>query len=165
MKHELIKGAVISPCKDYRYRLWRIWDAELPRMYWVMLNPSTADADRDDPTVKACMDFAKRANNGGIEIVNLFAYRTKSPAELKSVGYLVGPENDATLTAVFERIEAGSRTVAAWGTHGTPERMAAVRWMALMAAEPLFHLGLNRDGSPMHPLYVSRVRKFKRWEL
>lgn len=82
---EQLRGAVISDDGRYRYRLWRTWAPELPRMAWIMLNPSTADAEVDDPTIRRCVGFAKREGCGGIEVVNLYAYRSTDPSVLGTV--------------------------------------------------------------------------------
>ena len=75
----MMKGAVISDCKRYRYRLWRIWNGSQSRLVFVMLNPSTADGEQDDPTIRKCVGFAERLGYGGIEVVNLFAWRATDP--------------------------------------------------------------------------------------
>jgi hypothetical protein len=76
-------GAELSACRTYRYRLWRQWDADLAPVVWVMLNPSTADESADDPTIRKCIGFAQRWGYGGIEVVNLYAYRSPDPRQLK----------------------------------------------------------------------------------
>jgi hypothetical protein len=75
------RGALLSEDGRYRYRLWRLWDDLAPVMVWVMLNPSTADADLDDPTIRKCIGFAKANRHGGIIVVNLFAWRATDPKE------------------------------------------------------------------------------------
>ncbi|TMF61888.1 MAG: DUF1643 domain-containing protein, partial [Chloroflexi bacterium] len=70
-----VRGATFSADRRYRYRLWRRWDGARPVVAFVMLNPSTADARRDDPTIRRCIGFAKSWGFGGVEVVNLFAYR------------------------------------------------------------------------------------------
>jgi len=95
----LQRGAVISPCGLYRYSLTRTWSAALP-LPFVMLNPSTADADIDDPTIRRCMAFARREHAGGIIVANVFAYRATSPADLWKATDPFGPWNDDTLETV-----------------------------------------------------------------
>ena len=96
---EIVKAAVISHCKRYRYRLARHWGAgsALP---FVMLNPSTADADNDDPTIRRCIAFAKREGAGGIVVANLFAFRATSPADMLAAPNPFGPENEGHLTEI-----------------------------------------------------------------
>jgi hypothetical protein len=81
------RGATLSDCGRYRYRLWRRW-ADGPTVLFVMLNPSTADADVDDPTIRRCIGFARSWGAGALEVVNLYAWRATQPAELKAA---VGP--------------------------------------------------------------------------
>src|SRR4051812_17109287 len=109
------RGALLSDDGLYRYRLWRIWEELAPVMVWVMLNPSTADADVDDPSIRKCVGFAKANGCGGIIVVNLFAWRATDPKELRAVADPVGPENDAHIRwAVKAPLLA--TVVAGWGT-------------------------------------------------
>jgi len=138
---------------EYRYRLWRVWDFDMPLLGWVMLNPSTADADEDDPTVRKCIGFARRWGWGGIMVTNLFALRATDPRELKLHSNPVGPLNDAFLVAEGQ---ACPITIAAWGTRGTFQgRDKAVRGILQTAgAPPLESLRCTKGGHPGHPLYV-----------
>src|SRR5262245_19133112 len=88
------KEALISPCGLYRYWLTRTWDNSLRRVCWVMLNPSTADAEQDDPTIRRCVGFARSWGAGGIIVVNLFAFRASDPKALLRAADPVGPDND-----------------------------------------------------------------------
>lgn len=114
-----------------------------------MLNPSTADEHRNDPTIARCEARARRLGYGGVRIANLFAFRATRPADLRAAADPVGPENDALMAAWSQD---AALTVAAWGVHGTyMQRDRAVR--ALLCG-PLVHLGLTQAGHPRHPLYV-----------
>ncbi len=88
------RTACSSRCSHYRYSLSRTWNESLQRIVFIGLNPSTADAQHDDPTVRRCIGFARRWGYGGLTLVNLFAYRTTEPAELKEVDDPVGLDND-----------------------------------------------------------------------
>lgn len=156
-------GAILSGCGVYRYRLWRIWDPERPRLLWVMLNPSTADASKDDQTILTIVAFAKLLGYGGIEVVNLYAFRARDPRDLKTAGYLVGPENDAHVRAVADAVtEGGGRIVAAWGAHAKETR--ATQMMGLLSEfGRVFHLGLTKRWQPRHPLYVKRDTPLQEW--
>ena len=142
------RGADLSPCGQYRYRLWRIWDRARPTVLFIGLNPSTADAEQDDPTVRRCIGFAKEWGFGGIEVANLFAFRATDPAKLLTAADPVGQDNDAWLA----RLRSGSpAAVAAWGAHP----LARTRANAIGASlRPLASLGVTKDGAPRHPLYV-----------
>ena len=87
-------GAVISRCSQYRYDLWRIWDRDSPIMVFVMLNPSTADAGADDPTLRRCIGFARRHGFGGIRVRNVFALRATDSGELSQHPDPCGPLNE-----------------------------------------------------------------------
>ncbi len=150
-------GAVFSPCRRYRYSLFRRW-AEGPQCCFVMLNPSTADELKDDPTIRRCIGFAKSWSCGSLVVGNIFAYRSTDPDELYRQEDPVGPENDRWLQ--FMQTES-PLVIAAWGNHGTHQgRGDAVR--ALVPG--LYVLGLTKTGQPKHPLYVAGVTKPVPWE-
>jgi hypothetical protein len=105
---------------DYRYSLTRVWNATLSTITFVLLNPSTADAQKLDPTLRRCVNFAKRDGFGGMVIVNLYAFRTKSPELMKAAADPMGPENDRVLAGVTGTVVAG------WGNNAAPARVAQV---------------------------------------
>lgn len=139
--------AELSPCRRYRYALWRTWDETLPRVMFIGLNPSTADETADDPTLRRTMDFARRWGFGGVGNGNLFAWRATDPRAMMAAADPVGPDNDRWLRRLAA--DAGL-VVAAWGNHGVFQgRSAAVRDLL-----PVLHcLKLNASGEPAHPLY------------
>jgi hypothetical protein len=149
-------SATFSPCKKYRYTLSREWDTDTPPVVFVMLNPSTADADKDDPTIRRCVAFAKAWGAGGIVVVNLFALRSTDPDALRTASHPVSEfgmlsasaNDDAILTAT-----AGRRIIVAWGTKGRlMGRDRAV--MRLLKGRAVECLRKTKDGHPEHPLYV-----------
>jgi len=141
------RGAIIQG--PYRYNLWRIWDEQLPRALFVLLNPSTADATREDPTLRRCLGFARQEGFGSLELVNLFAFRATRPCLLQAVLDPIGAENNQAITTAAQR---ASIIVLGWGTHGTYlARDAAV--LQLLAFYPLYCMGLTKEGYPKHPLY------------
>ena len=73
------KGAKFSPCKKYRLQLWRIWDDKLPKIMFIMLNPSYADAHHDDPTIRRCINFAKNWGYGGFYVGNIYPLISTKP--------------------------------------------------------------------------------------
>jgi hypothetical protein len=87
------RTAIVSDCGRFRYHLRREWSAGSTLLF-VMLNPSTADADVDDNTIRRCVGFGQAEGFGAVEVVNLFAFRATDPADLRRAGYLVGPDND-----------------------------------------------------------------------
>ncbi len=144
-------GADISSCGTYRYRLWREWGNGFP-LLWIMLNPSTADAQQDDPTIRKCVGFAKQWGFGRIEVVNLFALRSTSPKVIKKHYDPVGPDNDAVIIDACRRHNS-TGIIAAWGSHGDVLGRAESMKERLMAFRP-HCLGMTKNGHPRHPLYV-----------
>jgi hypothetical protein len=141
-------GATFSRDRRYRYRLWRRWDDTRPVVAFVMLNPSTADARREDPTIRRCIGFARAWGFGGVEVVNLFAFRATDPRSLRRVRDPVGPLNARYVRAATRR---SALVVAAWGAHGVPDRAGMPRLPRGGRC-----LGFTRGGQPRHPLYVRR---------
>lgn len=134
----------------YRYRLSRRWAQGGTRAAFVMLNPSTADARRDDPTIRRCIGFAQRWGCAAVSVVNLFALRATHPPTLFAADDPVGPDNDRHIRRVCRETDV---VVAAWGVHGARlGRDGAV--LALLEGLELQCLGTTRGGHPLHPLYV-----------
>lgn len=145
------RGALISPCGVFRYWLMRRW-ARGPDLLFVLLNPSTADASVDDPTIRRCARFAVMHGYGGFYVVNLFAFRATKPADLRRGGYQVGPENDAHI----ERLLAECPEVCvAWGANAAGlERPQVVLPMIRRAGRQPLCLAITRSGYPQHPLML-----------
>jgi hypothetical protein len=150
------RSARLSECGTWRYYLARHWAPKGEALAFVMLNPSTADATVDDPTIRRCIGFARRDGYAGLVVVNLFALRSTDPAALGQVleQRAVGPDNDAYLSMLLaERVRRGLPTVAAWGAHpGIEKRIQHVR--ALVPGIDWRCLGTTKAGAPRHPLYV-----------
>jgi hypothetical protein len=145
---EMQRAAEISPCGRYRYALGRRW-GDGGTVAFLMLNPSTADASKDDATSRRCISFARGWGYGGLVLANLYAFRATKPADLWKAADPIGPDNDGHLT----RVAAGcDRIVAAWGAHARPGRIAAV--LALPGMDRLAALALTKNGQPRHPLYL-----------
>lgn len=106
--------AVLSDCGTYRYSLTRVWDESRPRVCFVMLNPSTADASANDPTIVRCRNFAYSWNYGSLEVVNLFAYRATNPRVLRTVQDPIGPENDRHIIEATARGGCHPRVGLSW---------------------------------------------------
>ncbi len=144
--------ASLSKCGNYRYSLMRRWDQGSP-LRFVMLNPSTADATVDDPTIRRCMGFARREGYAALIVVNLYAYRSTDPKALLTCADPVGPSNDEILRLHLMSARSGpTPVVAAWGLHGRTSRVAEV--LSLTSDVDWRCLGTTKDGHPRHPLYV-----------
>lgn len=142
-------GAEISPCGLYRYSLTRRWRPG-PTCTFIMLNPSTADAWQDDPTIRRCRSFAEREGCGALAVANIFAFRATDPKHMKATADPIGPENDAHLIEMM--VASDGPVIAAWGAHGSfLDRARAVR---LLTDVPLWCLGMTKERHPRHPLYV-----------
>lgn len=145
--------AVISECQTYRYSLSRRW-ASGASMRFVMLNPSTADATLDDPTIRRCIGFAKREGAAGLVVLNLYAYRATNPKALLTCTDPVGPDNNAWLAAHLQA--AALPVVAAWGASARADRVRRV--LDLVGDVDWRCLGTTKAGYPRHPLYVPGVQ-------
>jgi hypothetical protein len=161
------KWAEFSADRVYRYELARIWDWSTPPVLFVGMNPSTADEDTDDPTIRRCVRFARDWGYGGLLMGNLFAFRATDPKALPGIDSrpcvnAIGERgpwergcrenvNDKHLRRMAER---AGLVVAAWGAikapYGWDGRAECVRELLM----PMHALGLTKDGHPRHPLYV-----------
>lgn len=163
------KYADISQCGKYRYSLSRTWNSDLPGVLFIMLNPSTADAEDDDPTIRRCIGFAKAWSCGSIKVVNLFAYRTAYPSELAEVNesLRVGESNDREIrSALLTHQDAGDYIVVAWGASfhvaHIMERIKKV--VSFLSLGDIMCLGITQNGSPKHPLYLPSNAILTKWE-
>lgn len=147
-----------SPCRKYRYTLWRTWDYEYgentrgevqpPYVQFIGLNPSTADETQDDPTIRRCKAFAKAWGFGAMCMTNLFAWRDTDPKKMKKVPSPIGEDNDKWLAEIAS---GASVIIAAWGKDGSH----LYRGTKVKQLIPnLKCLRKNKDGSPEHPLYL-----------
>lgn len=146
------RWAEFSPCRTWRYTLGRVWNPDKLRMLFIPLNASLADEHRDDPTNRRGINFAVREGYGSVVFVNLFAFRTPYPNELKTAGAPIGPLNDWW---ILKEARNADKIVLAWGTHGSyMNRDQDV--LAMLEAEhcELFCLGQTKRGYPKHPLYL-----------
>lgn len=150
----MIKTAIISPCQRYRYQLWRSWDIHGKTVCFVGLNPSTADAEQDDPTITRCINFAKQWDFGNLCMLNLFAYRATEPEEMiKQQAQAFGPLNDFYLAQPLQRCDL---TVVCWGANGKyfNQDLHVLR----MIDTPMC-FEMNKNHTPKHPLYVKSDTK------
>lgn len=143
-----------STARMYRYLLTRIWDPAARPVVFVMLNPSTADALEDDPTIRRCTAFARRERAGGLVVVNLFGLRSTDPRALLHHPDPVGRHNDAF---VRQATDMADTVVCAWGAAGvTGDRGREVARALAARRLPLWCLGRTSTGQPRHPLYLPK---------
>lgn len=161
-------GAVFSSCEQYRYVLYRHWGdkpvfhrlATPDVLPFIGLNPSTATATEDDPTVSRCINFAKRNGFQGMYMLNLFAYRATIPGEMKMQMDPVGPDNN---TAIMDILKSSLHVVLAWGNHGShlgrsnemKELLNQAIWL-----ENIWCFGVTNQDEPIHPLYQPSNAQF-----
>jgi hypothetical protein len=147
-----VGGAVFSPCRRWRYLLWRIDNPRGGLLGMGLLNPSTADASRDDPTIRRCRAQVPRARLSGLLVWNLFALRATLPADLKRAVDPIGPDNDE---AIALSLGLARRTILGWGAHGGHcGRDAEVLARCQASGAMLRALGFTDAGAPRHPLYL-----------
>lgn len=137
---------------QYRYLLTREFDGSSTCIF-VMLNPSTADAEQDDPTIKRCVGFAQREGFGRLEIVNLYGFMATEPKTLFTAVDPVGSDNDVELVRALSRADV---VIVAWGNHGafSKARTDAVLALITDSGKPVMCFGLTTKGQPKHPLYL-----------
>lgn len=164
--------ADIDETGTYRYRLWRRWAPRnngLGHVVFVMLNPSTADRTEDDATIRRCIGFAKRWGHGGLEVVNLFAYRATDPKHLyaewqKDPEHVEGDPHN--LDTVVDVCSKNGQIVLAWGGQGDvySVRATIVETQLRRLGRPLFHFaGLTKSGQPPHPLRLPAALPLVEW--
>ena len=145
-------GAVFSRCDTWRYLLWRMHHPRGRLLGMGMLNPSTADELRDDPTIARCHRLAGKLGYPGLIVWNLFAYRATDPKALRQAADPVGPESDAAIDLALSLCHS---TVLAWGNHGAlGGRGGAVMARCMASDTRLSVLGTTRQAEPRHPLYL-----------
>lgn len=149
-----MRETIFSPCQKYRYTLWREWDASKRSFAnFICLNPSTATATLDDPTIRRCIRFAKDWGYGALCVTNIFAFRATDPKLMKLEADPIGPDNDRWLLRVWADANI---SVAAWGTHGTHQHRdtAVMCWL-----RNIHCLAKTAGGHPKHPLYLAAKLK------
>jgi hypothetical protein len=143
--------------RRYRYRLSRCVNVTTDdTVCFIMLNPSTANAEQDDPTIRRCKAYALAWEYGRLEVVNLFAYRATDPGVLYTMSRdtAIGVDNDQH---IVEACTASALVVCAWGNHGSLHDRAN-KVLSLIRAQSIqpHALKLNSSGHPAHPLYLRK---------
>jgi hypothetical protein len=150
---ESASGAVFSRDERYRYGLWRNWNPSLGKVLFIGLNPSTADHQQNDPTIRRCIAFAQHWDYGGMLVGNLFAYRATRPVDLRKASKPVGPDNEQWL---LKMAAAAKLIIACWGNDGS----YLSQDQSIQKLLPKLHcLKLNATGAPAHPLYLRKTLK------
>lgn len=161
-----LREASFSECERYRHLLIRKWDRKPTVITFCMLNPSTADHVQDDPTIRRCINFAKRESFGALHVVNLFGYRATNPAELRRIEDPEGPQNfDFVRAAMLAANLHQMPFVCAWGSQPIArENAARVYSVAEKIGLPLMCLGTSKGGYPKHPLYLAGDTPLTEWK-
>lgn len=155
-------SAIFSQDRRYRYLLTREWDDTLPMLCWIGLNPSVADADKLDPTLRRVIGFAKRDGYGSVLVGNAFALVTPYPRVMRRKGFgAVGPDNNRQLLAMAYRAD---RVVVGWGVGGAYlGRGEAVDELLTQAGHSLWCWGHTKEWCPAHPLYLPKDVPLQRY--
>lgn len=158
-RSQIEKTAAISKCGKYRYCLSRVWDKEKPKVLFIMLNPSTADSEKDDPTILRCIAFAKSWDFGSLYVINLYAFRATNPKDLLKATSIVGIDNEKWFKKMSNIADL---IVGAWGNKAIISKINKspdynsynpISWIN----KPLHYLELSKDGyTPKHPLYLKK---------
>lgn len=143
------KSAFISECGQYRYELTRTWLTGGKNIAFIMLNPSTADADNDDPTMNRVISFCQKWGFGSVTVGNLFALRATNPKDLYFHPDPIGEQNDWQLQRIIRKSEA---VICAWGSHGHYKDRAHDVFHKI--DKPKYYLDLTIFNEPKHPLYI-----------
>lgn len=148
------RSASISECGRYRYALERHTGIAGPNLTWLMLNPSTADAFTDDPTIRKIVGFTRRAGCGVAMVVNLFAWRATDPRDV--INNFADAEGEHNCAAIMQAAAISDAVVCAWGPKPWAKKQAerVLQWLDEHPNGPRKLLCIRRakDGSPMHPL-------------
>jgi hypothetical protein len=154
-------SAWVSYCGRYRYNLAREWDPAGGRVCFVMLNPSTADAEVDDPTIRRCIRFARDWGAGGLDVVNLSPVRSANPAAILTEW--PNRVHIQTNRGELERLaNLADILVLAWGAH-KHAKLPSLSHGLRIPWDSAKVLGHNADGSPKHPLYVRADTPLEAW--
>ncbi|KLK92604.1 hypothetical protein AA309_12925 [Microvirga vignae] len=164
------RSALISDCGTYRYRLDRLTiahDVTGKTAAFIMVNPSTADAVVDDPTIRKVEGFVIRNGAGRFVVGNLFAFRATDIKALRTAAYPVGPENDRHLEQIMRDADLH---IVAWGPLAKLPPHLRDRWREVVAIADqvgcrLMCLTAAQDGHPRHPLMLSYSTPLVAWSI
>lgn len=146
-------NAIISDCQKFRYSLSRIWENSKPKVLFIMLNPSTADALTDDATIRRCRGYAESWGYGGFFVGNLFPFRSPEPTDLLKCENPLGNNNEDHLRTMANLCDL---VVCAWGNSPVVNKIQKRFPDLKVILKDLHYLELSKDGTPKHPLYLQK---------
>ncbi|HEV8062732.1 MAG TPA: DUF1643 domain-containing protein [Gemmataceae bacterium] len=153
--------ATFSPCRTYRYTLTRTWSEQAPTVCWILLNPSTADEHKLDPTLRRCLGFSRDWGFGSMVVVNLFAFRSPYPPHVYAADDPIGPENDRHIRRMAKK---ANKVIVGWGVHGTLlSRGESVATLVAQCKVQAWCLGTTKASHPKHPLYVAAATELVKY--
>jgi hypothetical protein len=154
---EMRRWAIFDDNRMYRYVLGREWDPSAGRLVCICLNPSTADAEKDDKTTTRIINYARSWGYGSMVIVNLFAYIATDPLTLEKYdnAIIVGnPENDRH---VNEQLDQAKKIMIGWGSRPFYDHYDRLMQMvAMIEHRELWCWKIGERGDPYHPLYLEK---------
>jgi hypothetical protein len=151
-----------SDCENYRYVLERVWNPDGAKLTYIMLNPSKATEQQNDPTIERCERRARQLGYGAFRVCNIFAWRETDPRALRQADAPVGPDKD---TALKNAAVWADTILCGWGVHGAHQNRGPETASILRASgQTLWSLGLSKHGHPRHPLYIAYVTQPEIWE-
>lgn len=160
----MLQGAVLNDDRLYRYVLWRKWGPGRP-LGWIMLNPSTADAELDDPTIRRVIGFSRDHGYDGAIVCNLYALRATDPKVVKGavqthgLAYAIGSENDGHIQRMADEVD---QIVCAWGS-GSPSLARETAVVRMLPRAKVTALRVTQSGHPCHPLYLPGILRAQPW--
>ena len=150
----MTRSAEFSEDQTYRYKLGRIWEPTKNKILFIMLNPSTEDAEDDDKTIKKLLEITKKwgwANNyGGFYVGNLYPYCSSRPSDLRDI-QIPDEIHAKNIKSIEEMASESSIVVYAWGTKGPNERQMPPVWLRNIADPHAYCINISMRGVPMHP--------------
>jgi len=150
----MIKDAEFDRTRSYRYVLKRQWGSDTGKFInFVLLNPATADEEKNDRVTTGCIKFAQNLGYHGLYLTNLFSFRATKPVDMKDATDPVGPDNDEYLLKYAKKTQ---RVIIAWGNHGGFNGRDSEVLRLLSGIRPLYCLQTTKRGKPKHLLYIKR---------
>lgn len=150
---KMIRGATFFHDRKLRVQLWRIWDLTKPQVLFIGLNPSVADADKDDPTIRRVIGFSRSWGYGGVHMMNCFSYVSTDP---KRCDFTMG--HDINYFHLEKIKDCVAEVIFCWGNNDYVKDLGVYNDLIHLFPDAKA-LGFNKNGSPKHPLYVKANTK------